>query len=61
MRELTLEEMDQVAGGWSITIGWGPISITIQDEEIYAYVNHLVECWAAYGGAPYDYSHAYGS
>ena len=61
MRELTFEEMDQVAGGnpvldavitWLVEKALGYIWENKEN-----YIDYLVDCWATYGAGPYDYSH----
>jgi hypothetical protein len=65
MRELTFEEMDHVAGG---NILLGAIAGWVIGKALDYAWDHKEEYWEAlmqycgqYGGAPYDYSHAYGS
>jgi len=59
MRELTFEEMDQVAGGNNVVggiIGWlvGKVLDYAWDNKE-AYFNYLIQCSAQYGGGPFDY------
>ena len=64
MRELTFEEMEQVAGGGiigklgDIFLDW---AVTKALDYIWenggAYFDYLTHCWATYGAGPYDYSH----
>ena len=61
MRELTFEEMDQVAGGNQIAgaiIAW-LVNKTLNYASANAgnYIDYLVHCWATYGAGPYDYRH----
>ena len=63
MRELTFEEMNQVAGGggiWDkvvdVAIKWVTTKgLDYAYNNAGAYVDYLVECWAKYGAGPYDY------
>ena len=64
MRELTFEEMDQVAGGnvvaWAL-IGPPMLDLMVVKAVNYlwdnkeAYFNYLIQCGAQYGGGPFDY------
>ena len=64
MRELTFEEMDQVAGGnvvaWTL-VDPSPTSLMMMKALNYlwdnkeAYFNYLIQCSAQYGGGPFDY------
>ena len=63
MRELTLEEMEQVGGGITIIGDPGKIFLTklvMKGLEYVAnnandYYEYLKHCWATYGAGPYDY------
>ena len=61
MRELTFEEMDQVAGGnpfISAAVGWlVNKALNYASANAGPYIDYLVYCWATYGAGPYDYSH----
>ena len=61
MRELTFEEMDQVAGGNML---FGPViswlvnkTLNYVNDHYEEYIDYLVYCWETYGAGPYDYSH----
>jgi len=64
MRELTFEEMDQVAGGNVAALAlFGSVmpGLTVVQAVNYlwdnkeAYFNYLIQCGAQYGGGPFDY------
>jgi len=62
MRELTFEEMDQVAGGDLISAIGGAIAGWAVNKALNymwdnggAYINYLLYCSATYGGGPFDY------
>jgi len=64
MRELTFEEMDQVAGGvvdpisimLAAAITWGTTKLLDYAwANKAAYANYLIQCSAQYGGGPFDY------
>ena len=63
MRELTIEEMDQAAGGGEgILLPTGAVFTKILGyvwDNAGDYIDYYLHCLATYGGGPYDYK--YGS
>ncbi len=43
MKELKKEEMLKVEGGWSVTVGRGPVSVTVEDEDVKKVVEKIKE------------------